>query len=173
MKGQLCLIEACGRVYREHSSLQLLFAGDIVDEGYLEKCRQKARDYGIEERTVFAGHEPDVAGLLNEIDIFVSSSFGEAFSRAIIEAMAARKPIIATDVGGAREAVVDGVTGFIVLPGDSEAMAQKLRLLLGDSELRRHMGGAARKRVETLFTIDRNVALTETLYDEILTGRRN
>lgn len=171
MKGQLTLVDACGRIPKGLFRFRLCLAGEIVDADYLEDCRRMADRYGIGDATIFPGHVEDVPGLLAETDVFVLPSFGEAFSRAIIEAMAMKKAVVATNVGGAAEAIVNGETGFIVLPGDAEAMAEKLCLLLGDFKLRSHMGEVARKRVETLFTIDKNVALTETLYDGIFSGR--
>ncbi len=168
-KGQKTLVEACGLL--ADPALRLVLVGEIVDEAYADACRQMARDKGMADRLVLTGYREDVAELLGSADIFVLPSTAEAFSRAVIEAMAAGKPVVATDVGGTKEAVVEGVTGFIVPPGDPKAMAGKILALATDEPLRRKFGTEARKRAEALFGIEGNVQKTERVYEELLGGR--
>jgi glycosyltransferase involved in cell wall biosynthesis len=165
-KGQKTLVEACSLL--ANPALRLILVGEIVDEAYAGACREMARQKGMADRMVLTGHREDVAELLGNADIFASPSTGEAFSRAVIEAMAAGLPIVATDVGGTKEAVIEGVTGFIVPPADPGAMAGKILTLAADEPLRRRFGTAARKRAEALFSIEGNVQKTEQIYDELL-----
>jgi len=102
------------------------------------------------------------------MDFMALNSFSEAFPRSVIEAMAATKPVIVTDVGGSAEAVEEGVSGFVVTPGDREMLADRMIKLGKDKGLREKFGAAARKRVENLFSIERNVQKTEQIYQELL-----
>ncbi|OPY09134.1 MAG: Capsular glucan synthase [Syntrophaceae bacterium PtaB.Bin038] len=95
---------------------------------------------------------------------------GEAFPRAVIEAMACGKPVVATDVGGTREAVDEGVTGYVVPPDDAGNLAERIELLLADDAVRAAMGEAARRRAEERFSVGKNARATERLYRDILNG---
>jgi glycosyltransferase involved in cell wall biosynthesis len=106
--------------------------------------------------------------LLQEIDILVLPTITEAFSRVILESMAARIPIITTDVGGNSEAVAHGTTGYIVPPQDVQALAARMNELIKDGEKRKRMGEAGRARVKELFSMESHVELIEKLYHEIL-----
>ena len=171
-KGQIYLIQACAKLNDTQIPFHLLFAGDVANEEYLADCRQKAVELDMRDQISFPGHIENILEMLSRSDIFVLPSSGEAFSRAIIEAMAMGKPIVATDVGGAREAIEDGVSGFIVPPADSAALAERIYTLATDEKLRDKFGAAARKRVEELFTIEKNVEKTERIYAELL-GDKN
>jgi glycosyltransferase involved in cell wall biosynthesis len=168
-KGQKYLIEACGRILSGLPKFHILFAGEIVQQDYQRQCLELAETLNIQERIIFTGHRTEINDMLNETDIVVLPSIsGEAFSRAVIEAMAAGKVVITTDVGGASEAVEEGITGFVVPPGDSEALAEKILLLARDRDMRLKMGEAGRIRAEKLFSIEENVRKTEQAYHELL-----
>jgi len=92
----------------------------------------------------------------------------EGFSRVILEAMASSKSVIATEGGGNSEAVEDGKTGVLVPGGDSRKLAKAILELVKDENKRRQMGIAGRERVEKLFSIERNVAQIEKLYEDLL-----
>jgi glycosyltransferase involved in cell wall biosynthesis len=171
MKGQACLVEAVGKVTTRHRNVRLLLCGELTDESYRERCEGISRRYGIADRVRFLGHRSDVAEVLSAADIVVlPSSSGEAFPRAVIEAMAMGRPVVATDVGGTREAIVEGVTGFVVPPGDPEALADRIGRLVEKEAMRAAMGQAARRRAEELFSIETNVRATEKLYGEMTNG---
>jgi glycosyltransferase involved in cell wall biosynthesis len=89
-------------------------------------------------------------------------------SNAILEAMAAGLPVVATAVGGTPEVVVDGVTGFLVPPRDPEALADAILCLLRDPELRKRMGTVGRARVTEHFSVEQMVGKTEALYEQLL-----
>jgi glycosyltransferase involved in cell wall biosynthesis len=102
----------------------------------------------------FLGHRDDVALWYAASDVIAIPSTRESFGRTTVEAMAAGRPLIAARVGGLAEAVVDGETGLLVPPENSEALAAALRRLLGDNDALRRCGEAARARFEACFTIE-------------------
>jgi glycosyltransferase involved in cell wall biosynthesis len=99
-------------------------------------------------------------------------SLNEALSNVLLESMAAGAPTVATRVGGTPEAMVDEVTGLLVPPGDSRAMAAAIARLLSEPDLAATLGRAARRTVEERFSIDRMVEATEQLYVELLEEKR-
>jgi glycosyltransferase involved in cell wall biosynthesis len=104
-------------------------------------------------RARLLGERDDVPGLLSDADVFVLASRSEGLPLSVIEAMAAGLPVVASDVGGLRELVRDGETGVLVPPGDPAALADALRPLLADHELRRRLGSAGRERATALFDL--------------------
>jgi glycosyltransferase involved in cell wall biosynthesis len=166
-KGQKYLVEACGRL-KERIKFHLLFVGEIVNAEYAKACKSMAIESGIQECVTLTGYREDVDNILQAADVFVLPSTGEAFSRAIIEAMAMGKPVVATNVGGTKEAIEEGISGFIIPPQATIELAEKIYVLAANATLRQKFGAAARKRVEDLFTIERNVQKTEQVYEELL-----
>jgi glycosyltransferase involved in cell wall biosynthesis len=138
-----------------------------------EEHRLKALvgDLGIEGHVRFAGHQRDVRPWLAAMDVFVLSSDWEGMSNALLEAMAAHLPVVATATGGTPDVVVDGETGFLVPPGDPPALARALGRLLADPGLRDRMGQAGRHRISESFSIDQMVELIESLYEGLLAGQ--
>jgi len=126
-----------------------------------------ARDLGLEDCTYFLGRRESVADLLSISDVCVLSSKAEGFSNSILEYMAAGRPVVATDVGGAREAIVEGGTGHIVPAGDDQTMAERITALLARSD-RSTMGDEGRKIVQERFSLAAQLARTEELYDRLL-----
>lgn len=168
LKGQKYLIEACGRLKAKLKDFHILLAGEIVDLSYLRECKDRAKEFAIQDRIIFAGQQNRVGQILNETDIFVLPSLFEAFPRSLIEAMGAGRPVVTTDVGGCLEAVEDFVSGFLVPPRDPKALADRIYMLAVDNELRLKVGSAARVRAEKKFSIQQNVRETQKLYREIL-----
>jgi glycosyltransferase involved in cell wall biosynthesis len=144
----------------------------VAGEGALmEGLRNQAEELGIGKDVFFAGRCDDIATLLYASDIGVLSSKAEGFANAILEYMAAGLPVVATDVGGAREAVVEGETGFLVTSGDYAMMAERIMQLL-TAEDARAMGEHARAIVETKFSAEKHLQNTLELYDELLSARK-
>ncbi|HEU4870292.1 MAG TPA: glycosyltransferase [Pyrinomonadaceae bacterium] len=143
----------------------------IAGEGELkDKTQELARDLGIAERTFFTGRCEDVGTVLSISDVCVLSSNAEGFSNSILEYMAAGRPVVATAVGGAREAIVEGETGYTVAAGDDERMAQHIISLLSDPENARSMGESGRRRVHEKFSTAKQLQNVESLYTELLTS---
>lgn len=117
------------------------------------------------------GERREIASLLKGADIGILCSHEEGFANAILEGMAAGLPMIATDVGGNSEAVIDGITGLVVRPHDPEALGQAISKLAADAARRRAMGKAGFERVEKHFDISRCVARYVQLYEGLQQGK--
>lgn len=170
IKGHHILLEAAVRVVAYFPKVRFVLIGTGIRREELEAV---ARTLSIEKHVLFLGSRQDVPDILSCMEISVLPSLGEGFSNAILESMAAGLPMVATDVGGNREAIVDGETGFIVPPGDPDALADRLIRLLEEPLLGQKMGRAGRQRIENHFTLDRMVRETERFYDEILEMRES
>jgi L-malate glycosyltransferase len=141
----------------------------IAGEGELmANLRELAATLGLAGDVFFIGRCQNIAELLFVSDVCVLSSMAEGFSNAILEYMAAARPVVATDVGGAREAIVEGETGYIVSSGDDAALAERIIQLLRQPELARRMGEQGRQRVVDEFSCERHLQNTLDLYDELL-----
>ena len=114
----------------------------------MRECQDKADEFDIKNRVIFAGQLKNIDQMLNATDIFVLPSFFEAFPRSIIEAMGAGKPVIATNVGGCSEALEDKISGFLVSAKDSDALADKIFSACKDQKFKRQNWNEARHRVE-------------------------
>jgi glycosyltransferase involved in cell wall biosynthesis len=126
---------------------------------------------GMSERARFLPWSETPRALLDEIDVFVLPSRLEGFPLSILEAMMAGRPVIATDVGSVREAVVDETTGLVVPAGDADRLRDSLARLARNAEERMRMGDAGRRRALELFTADRMARGYERLYNDVLGGR--
>jgi glycosyltransferase involved in cell wall biosynthesis len=164
-KGHSFLLEAAGILNREKIRAQFLIAGDGSLRDTLE---EKAAQLGILEYTNFLGFRDDIRRLWELADIAVFSSIREGFSIALLEAMAAAKPIIATDVGGNREAVQSGVSGILVPARDVHALKEAILFMLEHQEVALAMGKAARERFQSNFTTSAMLTKTHQLYQELL-----
>ena len=123
---------------------------------------------GLDGQVRLLGERNDVFRLLEIMDIFVFPSGGEAFSITLLEAMAKAKPLVAFDVEGVNEAVVNHQTGFLVPFGNVEEFSQKVKMLLDSPELVQRMGQAAYERVQKSFNLTENVRMIEVLYESLL-----
>jgi glycosyltransferase involved in cell wall biosynthesis len=141
----------------------------LAGEGELTaSLRALAVQLGLERKVFFLGRCERVAELLAISDVCVLSSKMEGFANAILEYMAASRPVVATDVGGAREAVTHGETGYLVQPGDNEAMAMYIITLLSDPDHARLMGSRARSVIEAKFSAEAHLARSEDLYARLI-----
>src|SRR6266849_1052714 len=139
----------------------------IAGEGELmPSLRQLAAELGIERDVHFIGRCDDVPRLLFASHVGVLSSKAEGFANAILEYMAAGLPVVATDVGGVREAIVESETGHIVASGDDEAMAARIIQILGNDENARTMGMRGKAIVSEKFSSEHHLRNTLELYDE-------
>ena len=163
-KAHETLIEAAPRIAAEVPSLRFL----IVGEGSrLEELRGLVRDRGAAELFHFLGKRRDIRDLYRAADVSCLTSSREGFSIAVVESLASGLPVVATDVGGNREAIGDGVSGYVVPPADAGAVAHRLASLLHDDALRARMSEAARLRARR-FSLQETVRASEALYDRLL-----
>jgi glycosyltransferase involved in cell wall biosynthesis len=166
-KAQDDLAAAIPYVLRQCPEAKFLFVGEGALRPQIE--RQVVR-LGVASRVVFTGFRQDVAALLQMMDVFALPSRWEGLSLVLLEAMACRKPVVATRVTGNVDVVVDGVTGFLVPVGAPQALAEKIVALLHDAKLRAEYGQKGRERVEHDFSLDAMVVRTRAVYQELLAG---
>ncbi len=141
----------------------------LVGDGELRiRLEAQARQLGLDDVVVFTGTRLDVPEILTAVDIFTLASHVEGMPNAILEAMAAGLPVVATQVGGVPEIVVDGQTGLLVPPADNTALAQALLKLLEDVSLRQRFGLTGRQRVREQFDITVTRQKTVDLYGRLL-----
>ena len=143
----------------------------VGDGPLLESCRELAAERGLLDKVKFLGARKDIPELLSRAHIFVLTSNWEGFPITILEAMRAGLPVIASDVGGVGEAVVDGKTGFLIPRGDIEVLKDRLTRLIDNPGLRVELGQAGQQRFTENFTIDIMLAKTVSVYQQILQQR--
>jgi glycosyltransferase involved in cell wall biosynthesis len=158
------LVEAVGRLSDKRVHLLLLGGVRYVDP---EALRLRAVELGFGDRIHFAGQVDNAAAAIHALDVLVNCSVFEGASNAIIEAMAARLPVVATAVGGSPELVVDGETGILVPPSAPDRLAGALSRLLADPEMRRTMGARGRILAERDRSIEAMVGGHTALYRRI------
>ena len=163
-KGLDYLLDAWKSVVETNPDSRLLVAGDGPDRAALE--RQAARN-GIADSVIFMG-EIVARDVLPAADVFVLPSLYEGMPNVVLEAMAASVPVVATSVGGTPEVVMDGETGLLVAPGDSNALARGIRRILDAPETAMRFRSASRNRIESHFALKTTVQLTESLYETLL-----
>jgi len=140
---------------------------DLVGDGPLQaETEAYAARLGVRERIRFHGYRADVSGILAQCSIFALISHQEGFPLTTLEAMRASLPTIVSDVGGAGEAVIDGVTGYRVPRADVAAIRNRIRLLVDQPSLRAQMGESARASFERSFTFNRMYEATLAVYQE-------
>ncbi len=159
------MLDAAPQVLARRPSTMFLFAGRGDCEPEL---RDQARRLGIEAHVRFLGLRKDVPVLLTIGDVFVQPSLSEGLSIAILEAMAAARPVVTTCVGGNPELVVDGETGLLVEPANAGALAAAVVRVLTDTAEARRLGSNALARVQSHFSIAAMVRSYETLYEAAL-----
>jgi len=144
---------------------QLLIVGEGPARASLEVL---SRQLGLSDVTIFAGTRRDIARILPLLDLFVLPSLYEGFGIAILEAMAAEKPVVASAVGGIPEFVVAGETGLLVEPGNAAALAEAMKELLHDPQRATRMGMSGRGRVLAKFQMSAVVRRHEQVYEACL-----
>jgi len=145
--------------------VHLLVIGDGPHRNRLRKFRDQVR---IPDKVHFLGHRGDVPRFLPHLDVLWSTSGYEGQSNAVLEAMAAAVPVVATDIPGTRDLVLPESTGYLVPVGDRAGFARWTNKLLDDAELARRLGQAGRRRVQRDFTVEKMVRCHAELYRELL-----
>lgn len=167
-KDHVTLLNACKLLANRTNNFHL----DVIGGGVLrETLEQTVEALGICPFVTFYGVCHNVPELLRKLDIFVLSSTTEGISLTLLEAMASELPIVATNVGGNPEVVIEGETGYLVPPQNSEEIATKLLCLINDGDLRRQMGVRGRERVISHFSIEETAKKYADLYCSVLTKR--
>jgi glycosyltransferase involved in cell wall biosynthesis len=133
-----------------------------------ERLKRLAAEHGVDGRMIWTGTVPDTRPYLKRSTIACLTSDSEGLSNSILEYMAAGLPVVATQVGGAAEAIVDGITGYLIPRGNVQEMAGRLIDLLANSSKGRTMGLAGRQRVADYFSLQAHVAAHQRLYDRLV-----
>ena len=165
-KDHETLIAALGRLPHKNWRLQLIGGGDS------SKVMNMAAELNLLDRVECLGQQSNIPELLAKMDVFCLISKWEGFPRSILESMRSSLPVVASDVAGVREAVEDGVTGYLVPVGNDRLLAKSLEHLIDSPTVRVAMGNRARVKYENRFTLDHLLKPTLHLYESILIGAR-
>ena len=170
LKGHDDLFAIAPKLIAQFPNLRFLFVGDGL---WRERLEAKASALNLQKHFVFAGLVPpgEVCRYVGIMDALVHLSLREGLPRALPQALAARKPVVAYDCDGAGEVCLDGQTGFLIQPGDIASLSSRLAQLLGDAGLRQNLGKRGQSMVFELFPTEKMVAELERLYFELASGR--
>lgn len=164
-KGQALLIQGLPQILASTPNVKVLLAGkDDISQS--EKAL--VQELGLEGKVMFAGFRSDIKDVIAAADIIAAPSYLEGLGVSIMEAMACGKPIVASNVGGIPESVVDGETGLLVEPGDAEALANAIVALANDENRRAEMGRKGQLRAQEDFSIDSLINDTLAVYCQLL-----
>jgi glycosyltransferase involved in cell wall biosynthesis len=169
VKGLDFLLVAFALLVASVNNVQLWFVGDGPER---ENLKFRSEQLGIASNVVFLGMQEKIPPILSQAQIGVLSSSYEGLPNAIIEYMASGLPVVATDVGGVSELVQDGLTGYLVPPGNAHLLAEKILYLLNNPELSCQFGKLGLKRVEKYFSLERMIKETEKTYQGLVYEKR-
>jgi glycosyltransferase involved in cell wall biosynthesis len=170
IKGHDIFIKAAASIAPHFPDVSFRIAGEVLEEDYFAELQALVRELNLSDRFHFAGGITDLRGYLSAADIFVLPSRSEGFSNALIEAMAASLPIVATDVGGNAEAVNDGLNGILVPPEDPVALSEAISRLLSDQSQAKKMGEAGKALAAKQFTTEAMMNQIANAYQILLSS---
>ena len=168
LKGHDVFLRAASIILEKNKNVKFLVVGNIRRERDQELCEELINRLNIREHVVFTGYRQDIANIMSAIDILAFPTLKESFGRSAIEAMALGKPVVASNVGGVPEIVIDGKIGILVSPGDAEELANGLLELITDKKKREDMGKEGFKVVREKFDIKDMMNRIENVYKELL-----
>jgi glycosyltransferase involved in cell wall biosynthesis len=160
-KNQMTLLEVFRDLRASHPKTRLIIVGN---GSMAEPLRAHAQKLGVADGTHFLGYRRDVARLLAAMDVFVLPSIREGLPISLIEAMAARRPVVASSIGSVNDLVTDGQNGFVAPPDRPAAFTDAIRKLLDAPDLRRRLADAGRQNVESSYSLASVVRAYEHLY---------
>jgi len=169
-KGQIVLIKAMSLVVKRFKNVKVALVGKTARGAakYEEEIRACISLHGLRGNIIFTGYREDIPALLNAFDIFVHASVEpEPFGRVILEAMAMKKPIVATNSGGTPEQIVDGQSGLLVPMDDARSMADAILTYLDNRKKADELGVNAWLRLQNKFSIEKMVSGIEDIYQKI------
>ncbi len=165
VKDIMTMIRSAVFVKEKIPEVRFVLYGSVSVPVYYEECRKLVKELQLEETFIFAGHTDDVPTAYRSGDVIALSSISEAFPYSVVEAMMVGKAIVATDVGGIKEALGD--TGFLTNPGEPRQLAEAITVLLANDEMRLKLGAEARERALNYFTIERVLDLYLRSYQRL------
>lgn len=170
-KGQQVAVEAMRLLRQRRPDVMCLLIGDVAesDRCFAENLRKRVEEYGLSDHVIFTGERLDVPDLLLALDLVLHTSLAnEGLPRVILEAMSLGRPMIVSSAGSNVEMIEDGVSGYLVPPGDPGALADRIDAVLDDPGEMAEVGRRAQERAQRLFNIDTNVRKTEGLFSRLL-----
>jgi glycosyltransferase involved in cell wall biosynthesis len=174
-KGYETLLYALSNIKGKIPDFRLLVVGKDDpgsllkgNRSYLAFLKEKVDELGLSNQIIFTGYRSDIQNILAASDLYTMPALDEAFGLVFSEAMAMKKPVIALDSGGAREAVEDGKSGLLSAPGDTQQLTENILTLVNNPALRWQMGEYGRKRVEEYFNPQRLANDVESVYHAVL-----
>jgi glycosyltransferase involved in cell wall biosynthesis len=169
-KGQEEFVRAAAKLARIRNDVEFLIAGDEQADGkpFTRHLEELAKSQALGDKLRFLGHVSRVPELLAAIDVVVVPSWDEGFSLVTIEAMAARRAVLASNIGGIAGIVQDSVTGLMFPPRDVQALYDKLLWLVSDAPLRERLSMQAQRDVYTRFGREQVIDRIEALYEEVM-----
>ncbi|MDD5449049.1 MAG: glycosyltransferase family 4 protein [Candidatus Omnitrophica bacterium] len=173
VKNHLLFLDAVSLLARDKAFMKYGARFPVIGDGELRKTLEnRARELGIEDKVFFLGWRRDAANFYGDLDIVVLTSLNEGTPLSIIEAMAAKKPVVATAVGGVPDLIEDGKTGILVPPNDPERLKAAIISLCSDEALRRRLGENASEYVLAKYSKQRLMKDMENLYSELIRIKR-
>lgn len=169
IKGVTYLVQAMALLVKEFPDLRLEIAGEGPERRGLEK---QVEQLGLLNNVTFLGWQTSTEKVMANWDVYVQPSLEEGFGVAPVEAMTVGLPVVAAAVGGLPEVVQDGVTGWLVAPGDSISLAARVRELLSNPQQRRMMGAAGQARARSCFSVERMIREVSEVYEDVIDTRR-
>ena len=171
VKGHDVLAQAAAIVLQSFPEARFSIAGEVLEQDYFGELQELIGKLGLSGKLHFPGNVTDLYSYLSAADIFVLPSRSEGFSNALIEAMAAGLPAVATDVGGNAEAISEGVNGFLVPPEDPEQLAEAIMKLIANPQLAKNMGQSGRSTVLDRFSTESMMRKTVDVYGQLLSRK--
>jgi glycosyltransferase involved in cell wall biosynthesis len=173
-KGQEFLIQATALLKQRGLPIKALIVGVTFpgNESHLAQIQRMIAELGIEENVVFTGELSDTREAYAAMDVLaLTSAQPEPFGNVVMEAMGMGLPVIATNIGGSLDQVVDNVTGFLIRPADASALAEAIKKLMDDPRLRQQMGTEAMKRIQNYFSLEEMTKKIERAFNTALAQR--
>ena len=169
-KGQWTIVNCLPEILLRWPGLTYVNVGRAYDPSYQEQLLQEAERLGVSKnfRLLTGVPHEDLVALINSADVCVHPSIREAFGLAVAEEMACARPVVALDVDAMHEIIDDGINGLLVQPNDQNSLTGSILKLLGDSQLSKRLGDAARAKVVAKFTWDQAASTLEALFREML-----
>ncbi len=170
LKGQEYLLSSFSILSGDFPNIKLIFVGDGILK---EKLKNIAKEKGIEKKVIFTGLVPPekIPEYVSVMDIVVHTSLREGLPKAVAQALAGGKPVVAFNVDGAKEIVIDGQTGFLVKSKDINELAEKIKILLENPEIAEKMGKVGREKILSMFSVDKMVDEIEKIYLNYKNGK--
>jgi glycosyltransferase involved in cell wall biosynthesis len=170
-KGHLHLVRALPEIVRALPDVRMLVVGDPkrkMGQVYYEKVLQEVQRLGVGEHIIWAGYRTDVPDLMSAIDLYVMASLDEMFPVAALEAMAARRPIVATNVGGIPECLTNEVTALLVPPSNPQSLASAITRLLVERDVADRLAERAHDLVRDQFSVQSQTTRIEDVFRRVL-----